>query len=129
MIVPPAHQSEVSFQARLPEVGEWHLSELEMSWSLFGSLFTIQKRFPSLESVVVWPQLFPDRLRQPMIRGQSNGRNEASRMSRLRGPHGEVRELSEYSRGDSARSIAWKASARHQRLFVRRRDEPMKTQR
>lgn len=54
--------------------------------------------------------------------GRSSQRADAGRAGKRRGGHDELRELREYASGDPFKRIAWRASARRNRLMVKEYD-------
>ena len=82
-------------------------------------LFDIEAFFPNPIAVKVFPRMLA--LRGAPIRAVGGALHEQVGLHhvRRRGLSGELRELREHSHGDPFKFIAWKATARRQKLMVR----------
>jgi uncharacterized protein (DUF58 family) len=84
-------------------------------------LFTVTAYFPNPVGVKVFPRLAGIRGAAVALRPRGGSLHErvGPHQIRRRGMAGELREIREHSHGDPFKVIAWKATARRQRLMVR----------
>jgi uncharacterized protein (DUF58 family) len=104
-------------------------------WGLHGLSFEVRDTFAGGDGLFEVPLLFlnpvgieasPAPLRamqRSAIGGRARRRDPSGCTSRRKGESSSVRELREYSYGDSMRKLAWKASARRGKLLVRETEQ------
>lgn len=118
--VPPGVQVEVAGETRARSAGYQVLHGAVLTFGDALGLFEVRAYFPNPIAIKVFP-------RRAGLRGAaalaSAGGSMHERVGvhqvRRRGLAGELREIREHSHGDSFKFIAWKATARRQRLMVR----------
>ncbi len=104
-------------------------------WGLHGLSFEVRDTFAGGDGLFEVPLLFlnpvgieasPAPLRamqRSAIGGRARRADPSGCTSRRKGESSSVRELREYSYGDSMRKLAWKASARRGKLLVRETEQ------
>lgn len=118
--VPAGHQVEVVGEARSRSAGYQVLHGAVATFGDALGLFEVRAYFPNPIAIKVFPH-------RAGLRGSGAMRPSGSTMHERVGLHrvkrrglaGELREIREHQHGDPFKFIAWKATARRQKLMVR----------
>ncbi|HKE17192.1 MAG TPA: DUF58 domain-containing protein [Kofleriaceae bacterium] len=118
--VPPGTQVEIAGETRSRAAGYQVLHGAVLTLGDVLGLFEVRAYFPNPIAIKVFPRL-------SMARGSAALRPPPGAMHervgvhqvRRRGLAGELREIRDHTHGDPFKFIAWKATARRQRLMVR----------
>lgn len=116
--VPGGGHVDVTYRVRAQERGD---AAFEQPWLRVQSplgLWRVAHRMGAAQEVRVFPD-FSAILRQTLRGADRNAPTAGALLRRQRGEGTEFRQLREYRRGDSLRSIDWKATARHRKPISR----------
>jgi hypothetical protein len=121
--LPANVRGECQVPAKIKKVGRWNVDGIDLEWNGLLTLYQINLQYAVRLPVTIWPnKMVTTKIARPSADSPAEW-SDSARTSRRLGQQGDVRELREYNRGDPARAIAWKATARHDRLLVRRYEE------
>ncbi|MEE2755950.1 MAG: DUF58 domain-containing protein [Myxococcota bacterium] len=117
--VPPCAEGQFSIVVEMPEAGQWHIRLIQLVWLDTIRMFQLRRDLFTRCSVTIRPRpLYSTGTVISSGRHRELNPNDSDRASEL-GTQGDCRELRPYQIGDSARTIAWRASAKFERLMVR----------
>jgi uncharacterized protein (DUF58 family) len=118
--VPPRTQIELSGETRARAAGYQVLHGAVLTFGDVLGLFEVRAYFPNPIAIKVFPRQSGVRA-GTALRPDGGPVHERTGMHqvRRRGLAGELREIREHSPGDPFKFIAWKATARRQKLMVR----------
>ena len=121
--LPANVRGEFHIPAEIKKVGRWNVDGIDLEWNGLLTLYRINLQYAVRLPITIWPnKSIIKRVNRRPSQTPADWSDSAT-PSRRQGQQGDVRELREYNRGDPARDIAWKATARHDRLMVRRYEE------
>ncbi len=119
IIVPPCAEGQFKLAVDMPEAGQWHVRLVQLVWFDTIRMFQLRRDLFTRCKVTIRPS--PHYSAGAVL---SSGKHhelnpdDSNRASEL-GSQGDCRELRPYQTGDTARAIAWRASAKFERLMVR----------
>jgi len=118
--VPPGTQIEIAGDTRSRAAGYQVLHGAVLTFGDLLGLFEVRAYFPNPIAIKVFPRQSSGRAGAP-LRPAAGAVHERAGMHqvRRRGLAGELREIREHTSGDPFKFIAWKATARRQKLMVR----------
>jgi uncharacterized protein (DUF58 family) len=117
-----AHQaSSVAYTVRADVRGRYPIGPLMVRLTDPFGLCELTRSFPSVDRLIVIPQVFP--LPRVRLAGEYAGTGESR--ARSVAVHGEDDAATrEYRRGDDLRRVHWRSTARTGELMVRREEQP-----
>lgn len=112
-----AEMTELSLHVRFRAAGFRMLHGVSLELGDALGFFAVDGYFPTTLGTMVWPRTV-GASRQTRARAASQQPNGPAQV-RLAGTSGDLRELRELTSGDPLKLVAWRASARRQKLMVR----------
>jgi uncharacterized protein (DUF58 family) len=120
-VVPPGKQVELKAETVAHAAGYVVLHGAVIVFGDKLGLFDVRAYFPNPIALKVFPRQAALRGASGMMRPRGGALHERVGLHRIRrrGLSGELREIRDHSHGDPFKFIAWKATARRQKLMVR----------